>query len=77
MLLVDGVFEGAAARDGAGEATGEAGGFEFVGGGAEDGLGGAELGEELAGFAGAEAGDEAEGEPVEFVFLGEGGGRHW
>ncbi len=32
--------------------------------------------EQLVRFAGAEAGDQAQGEPVEFFFFGEGRGKH-
>ena len=76
LLLIDGVVEGAAAGDGLSEAAGEAGRFEVLAGSAENRGGRAELRDELPGFARAEAGDQAQGEPVQFIFFGQGGGDH-
>ncbi len=76
LLLVDGVIESTSAGDGLRHAAGESSGFELRSRGAEDRLRRAELFQELVRLARAEAGDEAEGEPVELFFFGDGGGNH-
>ncbi|HEX5227004.1 MAG TPA: hypothetical protein VFW44_04810 [Bryobacteraceae bacterium] len=76
LLLLDGVLESAAAGDGLGDAARKASRFEFVPRRAKNLVWRTVLGDELPGLAHPEAGDQVQGEPVELVFLCNGGGGH-
>ena len=76
MLLIDSVLKGATAGHIPSLRRTEACCFEFRSRGAEDGVGRLKLLQQLYGTEGAEARYQAQGEPVEGVFLSENSGGH-
>ena len=74
ILLFHGIFKSAPALDSLRDAAWQSAAFELMARRAKDRLGRPELLQDLHGFASAEAGYQLQGEPVEFVFLGKGGG---
>jgi hypothetical protein len=78
-LLVEGVLEGAAAGDALGHRAVDSGRLQFAARGAEHGLRRAEPIQQLPRHPGAQAGDQGQRQPVQFLFTADrtrGGVRH-
>ena len=76
LLLIDRVIKRASARDTLRDAARDPAGFQLRPRGAEDGRRRPELGQQLVGFACPQAGDQPQGEPVQFIFFSKGRRQH-
>jgi hypothetical protein len=76
LLLIDGVVKSAAAREGLRQAPCEAARFQLLARRSEDGLRSSKLSDQFAGLPRTETGNQAQCEPVQLFFFGEGRGRH-